>query len=60
MLKLFRYYVWAQFNMVGTDIEKAFDPVFVFILVNISTMWLKITHYVQFQTKQLQILMFKQ
>ena len=46
--------------MAGTDIEKAFDPVFVFILVNISTMWLKITHYVQFQTKQLQILMFKQ
>ena len=31
MLKLFRHYVWAQFNKAGPDIEKALDPVFVFI-----------------------------
>ena len=31
MLKLFRHYVWAQFHKAGPDIEKALDPVLVFI-----------------------------
>ena len=31
MLKLFRHNVLAQFHKAGPDIEKAFDPVLVFI-----------------------------
>ena len=31
MLKLFRHYVLAQFHKAGSDIDKALDPVIVFI-----------------------------
>ena len=31
MLRLFRHYVLAQFHNAGPDVEKALDPVLVFI-----------------------------